>query len=367
MSAFHSPGQMRFFALSSSVPRSLSHDRSGAGVVTLRPAREAISLSKRTCDQSSLQMLALWLNTGRYSCKLDVIHWLRQPFFVLTPGMEDPELEPLRLLVNSVPVDDFCGLSPSEMHRLLYGPFGERSPLQLRANIAEQTLETIPFLRLTEEFLKIIQRDGCIKLTPLGALPRKTLRELYEHKFILEYMIESGISKLTREVDSIAIASMRLNTELMGLTKKAKGKLTLTRQGIKLLQTDRRRELFVLMLQTFTGKFNWAYNDCYTEFQVGQLGWAFSIYLLLRFGNKQETIQFYAYKYVKAFPAMLQQFRKPYMDPPIKWFALCYNIRTFGRFLEWFGFVKIDPHKDSDRLQAMLVRTQTLTEVFIFE
>jgi hypothetical protein len=75
----------------------------------------------------------------------------------------------------------------------------------------------LPFFRLTEEFLKILQRDGSIKLTPLGALPKKALVELHGHGFIPEEGIEKGIHKLTREIDSVVLTMLHHNTELSGL------------------------------------------------------------------------------------------------------------------------------------------------------
>jgi len=109
--------------------------------------------------------------------------------------MNQPDFEPARLLLNNAPLNDFCGLSPAEMHHLLYSAYGDKSPLGLRNDIENSTLNEIPFFRMTEEFLKIISREESIKLTPLGALPRKVLHELYNHKFIIEEIIEAGYSK----------------------------------------------------------------------------------------------------------------------------------------------------------------------------
>ncbi|MBI5042913.1 MAG: hypothetical protein HZC10_03605 [Nitrospirae bacterium] len=96
--------------------------------------------------------------------------------------MKQQDLESIRLLVNKIPLDDFCGLTPNEVHSLLYDTFGDNSPLKIKGDISNQTFNNIPFFRLTEEFLKIIQRDRFIKLTPLGALPKKILHELYNHR-----------------------------------------------------------------------------------------------------------------------------------------------------------------------------------------
>lgn len=83
------------------------------------------------------------------------------------------DIEANFILRNNTPLDDFLGLSPTEIHHLLYDTFGDKSPIQLRDNIDDKTLDQIPLFRIAEEFLKIIHRDKQIKLTPLGALPKK--------------------------------------------------------------------------------------------------------------------------------------------------------------------------------------------------
>lgn len=102
---------------------------------------------------------------------------------------------------NATPLDDFSGLSPDQMHHLLYYPFGERSSICLRENISDDTLNSIPFFRLVEEFTRIVAREGVIKLTPKGALPRKILREIYGFGFLKEEFIEKGYVKLMKEAD----------------------------------------------------------------------------------------------------------------------------------------------------------------------
>ncbi len=281
--------------------------------------------------------------------------------------MTTPDLEPLRLLINNAPVDDFCGLSRNEMHHLLYEPFSEHSPVQLRTDISDEPLNTLPFFRLAEEFLKIIQREGSITLTPLGAVQRKIVRELYDHRFILDDFVERGITKLTREQDSIAIRSMHLTTEIAGLIRKAKGKLTLTKRGESLLHTDARRDLFLLILRSFVEKFNWGYNDRYTALPIGQLGWGFSLYLLQSFGDAPRPMRFYGDKYATAFPALVAQFQEASPDRVEKWFADCYCIRTFDRFLEWFGFVGIEKGRMIEKLDASVWRTKAMGEVFEFQ
>jgi len=186
--------------------------------------------------------------------------------------MNPPDFAPLRLLQNNVPLDDFCGLTPTEMHRLMYNPYGVNSPLGFQESIEDSTLDCIPFFWLTEEFLKIVSREKSIKLTPLGALPRKVLHELYDHKFITEDLIEAGFSKLSREQDSVAMTSVHQSALLTGLIKKTKGKLSLTRDGKNHLSPDERSNLFIRIFSIFTNSFEWASNDGYPHVMLDKEG-----------------------------------------------------------------------------------------------
>ena len=79
---------------------------------------------------------------------------------------------------NNDSQEDFLGLSPIKMHDLTYDAYGENSVIQFRKDINDATLDEIPLFRIVEEYLKIIYRDKNIKLTPLGALPKKVMVEL---------------------------------------------------------------------------------------------------------------------------------------------------------------------------------------------
>ena len=248
------------------------------------------------------------------------------------------------ILYDNCPVDDFLGFTPTELHYLLSDTFGDRSPLQFRNDLDDKTLDQIPLFRIAEEYLKIIQRDNQIKLTPLGALPRKILIELYDKRILPDEHIESGLIKLWKEQDCISISSTRLTAELAGLVRKTNGKLNLTKKGVKLLQSENRINLFKHFFQSFTEKFNWSYNDLYPQNPIGQFGWAFSIYMLDRFGKQANPADLYAEKYLKAFPNFLSFFDHTYSTPE-RQFNNCYSVRTFDRFLLWFGLVTVERQK----------------------
>jgi hypothetical protein len=274
------------------------------------------------------------------------------------------DIEANFILRNNTPMDDFLGLSPTEVHYLLYDTFGDKSPVQFRDDIDEKTLDQIPLFRIVEDYLKIIQRDKHIKLTPLGALPKKVMVELYDKKFVLDEHIESGITKLWKETDCTAIKSARLTVEIAGLVKKVSGKLTLTKTASKLLETNNRLQLFRQFFQAFTSKFLWSFNDRYPEQPIGQLGWDFSVIMLDKFGNQPQTVDFYAAKYLKAFPIFISFFQPGYSTPERQFFR-CYSVRTFDRFFLWFGFVTVDKQKiflnlDTDKFK----RTDLVKSIF---
>lgn len=274
------------------------------------------------------------------------------------------EIESIVVLRNSSPVDDFLGFSPNEIHFLLYDTFGDKSPLQFQDSIDDTILDQLPLFRIAEEFLKIIYRDKHIKLTPLGALPKKVMVEIYDKKLLLDDYIERGITKLWKEDDCISIKSARLSAELAGLVRKEKGKLILTKTGSKLLETNNRLQIFKQFFQAFTDKFLWSYNDGFPEHQVGQLGWGFSAIMLSKFGDQAQTIDFYAEKYLKAFPVFISFFGNEYSTAR-RQFYRCYGVRSFYRFFLWFGLITVDRQgKDFDTEVDKFERTDLLKCIF---
>ncbi len=271
------------------------------------------------------------------------------------------------ILYDNCPVDDFLGFTPTELNYLVYDTFGDKSPLQFRNDLDDNTLDQIPLFRIAEEYLKILQRDIQIKLTPLGALPKKVMVELYDKKILLDEHIERGIVKLWREQDCISIRSARLTAELAGLVRKAHGKLNLTKKGATLLQKENRINLFKLFFQAFTGKFDWPFNDLHPQKPIGQFGWPFSIYMLYRFGDQPNPIDYYADLYLDAFPAFISLF-KPSYSTPIRQFSHCYGTRTFDRFFLWFGLVTVERRKHYLDLEPELFTgTGLVKRIFSFD
>ena len=266
---------------------------------------------------------------------------------------------------NDSPLAAFSGLSPAQMHQLFYDPWGPQSPVRLRSELSAAALDQIPCLRLTEEFLRIVQRDGFIKLTALGALPGKYLHELYGFGFMREKMIEAGYTKLHREIDAPGLSTMHHNAVMAGLLRKVHGKLSLTKNGERLRLPAHRAELLLRVLMAFTEKFNWAYHDGYAAPTVGQTGWAFTLFLLLKFGAEPRPLRFYADKYEQAFPFLLADLPGTNWNTPAEQLLSCYGHRVFAHFGRWFGLADMEQYRlGREQANCLVTTTPVLGQLF---
>jgi hypothetical protein len=241
---------------------------------------------------------------------------------------------------NNRSIAEFEGYSPNEMHNILNFPFESSSPLSLQ-KLSEADYKKIPMLNQIKYLLNLVRENKEIKLTAKGFLPTKIVKELYDQKYLADEDIEWKISKLYKETDSNTVHLTRILLEIAGITKKRNGKLSLTKNGEILASQD-----FKLLEVIFTAmaiRFNWGYFDGYENEQIGKVGFAFSLILISRYGATRQHNQFYAEKYFQAFPDLYKT------TEPLNSFLSsterlnnCYSLRTFKRFLEYFGLVRIE-------------------------
>lgn len=272
-----------------------------------------------------------------------------------TTNMIEKEIQKFINEYNNKSDDFFSGLSPFELHQMIYYPFEEKCPIVIRESIDDAILNQIPFFRLCETFLKLLERDVFVKLTPLGALPKKVIVELYNYKYITVPIIESGFSKLTREHDSIAIQNTRYVCELSGLIKKRDGKLSLTKKGKRFI--NNRNAFFKLVFTTFSTRFNWSFNDGFVDQPIAQHGNLYTLFLLLQYGKHPRLTRFYADKYVFVFKDFIKFFNDFEYKTAEKQLLRCYEIRSFERFTNWFGLTITCEKKydESNIIQATIL------------
>ena len=252
------------------------------------------------------------------------------------------DFDPTSILMNNRPIEDFEGFSSTDMHYLVYNTFSPDSPFQIKKNIPDNILDQIPFLLQIEFLLSRINDLGELKLTAKGFLPTTIVKEIYDLGLIKDYAIEKGIIKLYAETCSQPINLTRLITELAGFTKKRHNKLTLTKTWRDKLLTKNRQDIFLQTFSTFAQKFNWGYFDRYSSQATGNIGFAYSLYLLSKYGDNERLVSFYSEKYLRAFPSLIESFTDvPWMTDKNRSFISCYSVRTYDRFLDYFNFITI--------------------------
>lgn len=265
---------------------------------------------------------------------------------------------------NNAPRDDLLGFSPNQFHNILYEPYSEKSPIQIRDRIDDEIIDQIPLFRTAEEFLKIIHREGQIKMTSIGAMPVKIVAELYNKRILLDDAIESGDTKLWNEESCLHVHCTRIVVQLSSLVKLRHGKMSLTKRSQKLLETNNRTQIFREFFQAFTDKFLWAYNDGFEDELTGQLGWALSIFMLHKYGYQKKNAFFYGEKYMNAIPALITYFN-PDFSTPRENLLRCYSWRTFYRFFLWFGFVTLHTKKRHNDVKSDLFQqTDIIKHIF---
>lgn len=264
----------------------------------------------------------------------------------ITPTMEElnQKMGEFFRAQNNIPRADFEGYSSLEMHKIMHFTFDNDSPLQF-SWLTTQEYSQIPILCQIKRLTEIISQMGQIKLTAAGYLPIKIVQELYPLG-APDDIIEKGISKLGKEVDCTPVHLARILAEATGIIKKRKGILTLTTTGSKIIAND--SKLFKSIFEGFCQKFNWHYFDHYSDDPqfgtIGQLGFGFSLILLSKYGNVERSDRYYADKYFKAFPALLEN-AQPTYGTVEDYYSHCYCLRTFERFLYHFGLVEIKKGK----------------------
>ncbi|MEA3448880.1 MAG: hypothetical protein U9Q98_10635 [Bacteroidota bacterium] len=246
---------------------------------------------------------------------------------------------------NNQGLPDFEGYSPIEMTRILYYTFEDQSPIRF-VLLNKKDYEKIPIVKQILYFANLIQKNGEIKLTQKGFLPTKIVADLCSQEFLMDERMR--YAKTYKEADSMSATLTRIIMDLSGLIKKRNNKISLTKNGEKQLSdTDK---LFKTIITAYCKRFNWAYFDAYGDNNIGQFGFGFSIILLSKYGYEKRLDEFYFDKYLNAFPKLIAEspptrYGHKFKDP-----KRCYSLRTFDRFMDYFGLVKIEQEKwDSEK------------------
>lgn len=203
---------------------------------------------------------------------------------------------------NSQPIEDFEGLSASQMAQALSGIDGFDGFMLQRLHEFEQAdLCQVPLVAMFHVLASHLG-DGGVKLTPKGRLPRKVVQALYETNKSLVTDEHFDLPPRLEE-DTAAVHAARVIFEELKLLRVVKGRQVLTTRGKALAAKTNDRELFWMIFDFTARDFNWGYTDGFDADPHIQHSFVFSLWLLTRNEGWQQFHQFLA-RYHRAFPML---------------------------------------------------------------
>ena len=237
----------------------------------------------------------------------------------------------------------FHGLSPDDMHQLLYQPFNSLSVVSFNSSqLSELSQVRVVFLAL--ELAKAMEEGG-LKPTAKGNLPQKLVKQVYQaySQSIYEPKYKLPINK---EDDFYDLNVARHLMMLSGLMRKYDGKFVTSKQMknyLKDYQAGNEQclsDIYFVLFKSFCLDFNWAYSSYDESYGFIQQSFGFSLYLLGRDGDCFKHSNVYGDYFIDAFPDLLLEIEDSYTSPEDS-IKNCYSSWVFERFAQFFGLADI--------------------------
>lgn len=265
---------------------------------------------------------------------------------------------------NNKPLDDFDGLSPNQMHRLIYSPFEGDSIIKFKQDTENGIFSDCPVFLIARDILNLLSDNHCIKLTSIGNLSPKLVQSIYDKGYLHDELIDIGVIKLRTEADWLILHDIKLLLSMAGLVRKSNNKFFSTKKASKILEESSENKLYFELLRAYCLKFSWANNDHYKSSKIGQQGFIYILYLLKKYGRSYRESTFYGKKYFRAFPRLHTNVNSLLLDQTIDK-ANCLEVRFFERFCKWFGLAEVHEETISLFERRSKVRKSPLFEGII--
>lgn len=239
-------------------------------------------------------------------------------------------------------------LSSNQMYKMLYSPFEEDCPIQLRT-LSDDQIRKIPYMRQVLHLMTILS-EGELKLTAKGYIPSKIVDELY-HMGSQSWSTDWFKQKSEPKTEEVQV--LRVVLRECGLIKTRTGKMSLTAKGRR--QLEDRNVLLRTTLMFLLRDYNTGWLDALDDMDVGNVGRLYSLWLLHQYGSEWRHTDFYTAEYAKAFPMML--------------YYSAYGFRVFNRLFRFIGLCEVN-ERDEDRGQSWgqkIIKTEVLDMMFSFE
>lgn len=219
------------------------------------------------------------------------------------------DVESTLYLLDNKPLGIFDGLSRADMRYLIHNPFSKNSPMQISGDIPHKILNQIPLLKPFELFISRCNQVRFIKLTKKGYLPTSLVREIDENTLKSPNFISIEIRDYRySEKDSVSARFIRDTTEKSGLVLNHKNRLTVSQECREFLIKNDRQSVFHRIFMAYSQLFEWKKEIYQISENTGQDGFAYTLYLLSKYGKSYKPISFYVNKYYKAFSSKQENY-----------------------------------------------------------
>lgn len=214
-----------------------------------------------------------------------------------------------------------------------------------------------------------MQQDGSFKATAKGNLPGKLVKkasELLPGFAVAEFETEPSISAYvgSNEDNFDALRYTRMLADLAGIIYLRKGRFHIKKAAQKQYQIHGINAFFLPMLEAATTQFIWNYMDGFDDDVDLRPFWLFMLWRLQSHDSIEQMIE----EVCVAFPMLLRQFPPHEYYTPEKYLGICIKARFIKRFLEFWGFITINPRgfSGNEPLSGKVSKQPLLTQTFHF-
>jgi len=268
---------------------------------------------------------------------------------------------------NNQPHPDFCGISPTQMSNWLYAPFVELKWVTINT---PESLSTSPVMRYLEIILdEAMAQGGSFKATTKGNLPVKLVKQasaLLPEFAVAQFERDIGISEFagSNEDKFNALHYARILAEVSGIIYRRSGRYHIKKSAQTQYQASGLQAFFKPMLEAAVSQYNWGYLDSFETDADLRTFWVFMLWRI----QGHQSVDKLVSEVSTAFPDLLQALPADEYFSPEKRLGMLIESRFVERFLQFWGFVIIDPRRYiNDEPVARVVQVQPLLkQTFLF-
>jgi len=237
---------------------------------------------------------------------------------------------------NSMSASPFLGLSPNDMHEIIYSPFSLENHIFTFKSSEVADLKGAPFIAQAIYFMSKIKKDGFIKATQKGNLSKAFVVEIYN-----EFFSKEKYARLPNKEDNLPqLTRLKHILDMSGLIKKRSGKFSLTKKGEKIIEKENYLELFKILVSTLFNEWNWGYSDGYSELSLVQQTAIFNMHLLNKKAHDWTLGKELGKYYLEAFPMLVNEVEASYFGPEEE-IIRCFGTRFLDRICLPLGFLEL--------------------------